>query len=75
MLTPTDRQGEYSAICLYEYWKIEGRDLHYHRDEVFKVKHSGAIVDLVHHVLNLFQYEPIDRCNPYNLCNPWPSCF
>ena len=23
----TDRQGEYSAICLFEGWKIEGRDL------------------------------------------------
>ena len=24
---PTDRQGEYSAICLFEGWEIEGRDL------------------------------------------------
>ena len=24
---PTDQQGEYSAICLFEVWKIEGRDL------------------------------------------------
>ena len=23
----TDRQGEYSAICLFKGWKIEGRDL------------------------------------------------
>ena len=23
----TERQGEYSAICLFEGWKIEGRDL------------------------------------------------
>ena len=27
MVTPTDQQGEYSAICLFEGWKIEGRDL------------------------------------------------
>ena len=27
MVTPTDRQGEFSAICLFEGWKIEGRDL------------------------------------------------
>ena len=25
----TERQGEYSAICLFEGWKIEGRDLQY----------------------------------------------
>ena len=24
---PTNRQGEYIAICLFEGWKIEGRDL------------------------------------------------
>ena len=22
---PTDQQGEYSAICLFEGWKVEGR--------------------------------------------------
>ena len=27
MVTPTNRQDEYSAICLFEGWKIEGRDL------------------------------------------------
>ena len=27
MVTPTDRQGEYSAICLFEGWKIEHRNL------------------------------------------------
>ena len=27
MVTPTDRQGEFSATCLFEGWKIEGRDL------------------------------------------------
>ena len=26
---PVDRQGEYSAICLFEGWKIEGRDLQF----------------------------------------------
>ena len=26
---PTDQQGEYSAICLFEDWKIEGRDLQF----------------------------------------------
>ena len=26
---PTNRQGKYSAICLFEGWKIEGRDLQY----------------------------------------------
>ena len=26
---PTDQQGEYSAICLFEGWKIEGTDLQY----------------------------------------------
>ena len=26
---PTDQQGEYSAICLLEDWKIEGRDLQF----------------------------------------------
>ena len=25
----TNRQGEYSAICLFEVWKIEGRDLQF----------------------------------------------
>ena len=29
---PTDWQGEYSAICLSEGWKIEGRDLQYNRE-------------------------------------------
>ena len=24
---PTNRQGEYSAICIFKGWKIEGRDL------------------------------------------------
>ena len=28
MVTPTDRQGEYRAICLFEGWKMEGRDMH-----------------------------------------------
>ena len=26
---PTNRQDEYSAICLFEGWKIGGRDLQY----------------------------------------------
>ena len=26
---PTDQQGEYSVIRLFEGWKIEGRDLHF----------------------------------------------
>ena len=25
----TNRQGEYSAICLFEVWKIESRDLQF----------------------------------------------
>ena len=28
---PTNRQGEYSAICLFEGWKIEGPDLQYEK--------------------------------------------
>ena len=28
---PTNRQGKYRAICLFEGWKIEGRDLQYQR--------------------------------------------
>ena len=26
---PTHQQGEYSAICLFEGWKIEGTDLNF----------------------------------------------
>ena len=29
MVTPTNRQGEYSAICLFKVRKIEGRDLQF----------------------------------------------
>ena len=31
-----------------------------HQAEVLEVQGGGTIVDLVHHVLNLFQYEPIE---------------
>ena len=31
---PTDRQGEYRAICFFEGWKMEGRDLHYENSPV-----------------------------------------
>ena len=33
MVTPTDQQGEYNAICLFEGWKIEGRDLQLEKQE------------------------------------------
>ena len=33
MVTPTDRQGEFSATCLFEGWKIEGRDLQLEKQE------------------------------------------
>ena len=34
---PTDRQGEYRAICLFEGWKIEGRYLQYPMKYIFSI--------------------------------------
>ena len=60
-MTPTDRQGEFSANCLFEGWKLEGRDLQFPFQEFL-------LQFLPYSTLTPAHYSPVEKiCFP-NFC-------
>ena len=58
MATPTDRQGEYSAICLFEGWKIDLQFIYIYNIVQFaflaKVSFDIILLNLAVRIISIF---------------------